>query len=75
MVFRYEGNMQICWIISRGQPTRVSPPAEVLGTGLTTLFPKNPACYEMLHIASGLAEYCEHGNESSGSIKSGELLD
>jgi hypothetical protein len=32
-------------------------------------------CYEMLHGASELAVSCEHGNETSGSIKGGEFLD
>jgi hypothetical protein len=29
----------------------------------------------MLHRASELAGFCEHGNEPSGSIKGGEFLD
>jgi hypothetical protein len=32
------------------------------------------ARYEMLHRASELAGFCEHGNELSGSIKDGEFL-
>jgi hypothetical protein len=34
---------------------------------------KKKACYEMLHSALELAGSCEHGDEPSVSIKSGEF--
>jgi len=43
--------------------------------GLTILHCKKPTCYEVLHRASELVGSCEHGNEPSGSIKSGEFPD
>jgi hypothetical protein len=43
-----------------------------LGAGLTNLRCKKPACYEMLHRASHLAGFCEHGNEPSCCMKGGE---
>jgi hypothetical protein len=36
---------------------------------------KKTACYEMLHRATALAGFCEHGNEHSVSIKGGEFPD
>jgi len=45
-----------------------------LSEGLTTQ-DKKRARYEMLHRASDLAGFCEHGNEPSDSIKGGEFLD
>jgi hypothetical protein len=51
------------------------PPAWGLGEGLTTPCHKEPSCYETLHRASELVVSCEHGNEPSDSIKSGEFLD
>jgi hypothetical protein len=47
------------------QPTRVDPPTWRLGVG---------ACYKMVHSA-WVAGSCEHCNEPSSSIKSGEFLD
>jgi hypothetical protein len=45
-----------------------------LGRGLTNPRSKKLVCYEMLHRAS-VADCCEHGNEPSFSVKSGEFLD
>jgi hypothetical protein len=57
------------------QTTRGGPPAWGMGEKLTTSHRKKPSCYEMLHRGSELAGCCEHGNETSGSIKGGEFLD
>jgi hypothetical protein len=52
------------------------PPAWVLDGVLTPRRKKKKADrYEMLHRASELAGFCEHGNEPSGSIKGREFLD
>jgi hypothetical protein len=58
-----------------GQPAKGGPPARRMGEGLTTPYHKKKTCCEMMHKISGLAGPCEHGNGTSGSIKSGEFLD
>jgi len=51
------------------------PPSYVLAEGLTTANRKETACYEMLHMASKLVGFCEHGNELLDSLQGGEFLD
>jgi hypothetical protein len=61
---------------SRGQLTRGCPPSWGLGEELTTSHRKRKACYEMLHRASEfVTSFCEHGDESSTSIKGEVFLD
>jgi hypothetical protein len=72
---RYGGKLRIYWIISHRQQTSDGPPAWEVGGGLTTSHRTRPAYYEMLHKASVLAVFCEHGNEHSDSVKGGEFFD
>jgi len=46
-----------------------------MGEGLTTPnSKKKKTCHEMLNRASELVDSCEHGNEISGSIRGGWML-
>jgi hypothetical protein len=47
----------------------------VFDKGLTAPYRKKKSCYQLLHGATELAGFCEHGNEPPGSIRGGESLD
>jgi hypothetical protein len=71
-----EGYLRIYRISCRRCPTRGGPPAWGLGEMVTFLHPKNVRCYETFHATSEfMADDCECGNEPSGTIQCGELLD
>jgi hypothetical protein len=55
------------------RPTRGGPQNLGLGEGKTNR--KKTDCCKMLHVASEFSGSCEHGNETSASIKDGEFLD
>jgi predicted kinase len=50
------------------KPIRGGPPAWGLDKGLITPHRKTKTYYEMLHRASELVGYYEHGNEILGSV-------
>jgi hypothetical protein len=55
--------------------TKGDTSAWALEEGLTAHCKINVTCYEMLHRAPALVGPCNHGIETSGSIKGGEFLD